>query len=110
MKLTKYFALFTVVSAGFLLASCNLKGDQKAESTETPEQIQAAHNAGREAARMIITREFADSMEFHGAILEAASRKARYQMENQPQCQAAYDSAFVATIRTVRPDLARQLE
>lgn len=80
------------------------------EKEETPQQIAAAANAGREAARKIVTRQFRDSMEFYGAILEANSGKSQYQMDSLKRCEAAYDSAFVSTIRTVRPDLADKLE
>lgn len=71
--------------------------------------IEAAVMQGRTDARRIINREFKDSMEFHGALLEANAHKSVYAIENHPRCQAAYDSAFISTIRTVRPDLARQL-
>lgn len=103
---------FSLACATALIVISGACGRQKTDETtnETAAQIEAARNAGREAARLIITREFKDSMEFHGAILEAASRKASYQMEHHSQSEAAFDSAFISTIRTVRPDLARRLE
>ncbi|MDE6811305.1 MAG: hypothetical protein K2J15_03035 [Muribaculaceae bacterium] len=110
MKKCKVFLIIVAaVIAPMLVASCSSK-QTAGENQESEAQIEAARNAGREAARLIITREFADSMEFHGAILEAASRKAPYQMDKQPGCVAAFDSAFISTIRTVRPDLARRLQ
>lgn len=93
----------------FIGQGCTSKSTES-DSGETPEMIEAAKNSGREAARVIITQEFTDSMEFHGAILEAASKKSGYQIEKQTKCEAAFDSAFISTIRTVRPDLARQLK
>lgn len=71
--------------------------------------IEAAVMQGRSDARRIINREYKDSMEFHGALLEANARKSAYDLEEKPKCEAAYDSAFISTIRTTRPDLARQL-
>ncbi|MDE5842821.1 MAG: hypothetical protein K2H35_03685 [Muribaculaceae bacterium] len=109
MKWYKYLLVIPVLAMALSAASCSTKQAEKG-STESEAQLEAARNAGREAARLIITREFADSMEFHGAILEAASRKAAYQLDKQPGCVAAFDSAFISTIRTVRPDLARQLQ
>lgn len=92
------------------LASCggeNRNGDAKGE---TEAQIEEATIAGREAARKIITRTFKDSMEFHGAILDAAAEKSRFTIEKRTQSEAAFDSAFISTIRTTRPDLANQLK
>ena len=110
--MAKKIIFLSSIILGFIsLTSCGSGSNQTdGQTVETEAQIEAARNAGREAARMIITREFKDSMEFHGAILEAASRKATYQLEKRSQSEAAYDSAFISTIRTVRPDLARQLE
>lgn len=80
------------------------------EKVESDAQIEAAVNAGREAARKIITRQFADSMEFHGAILDANAERSKLELDSLPHCAAAYDSAFISTIRTVRPDLADKLQ
>lgn len=92
-----------------ILGSCGGRGGEDA-GKETPRQIEKAANAGREAARKVITRQFADSMEFHGALLEANAEKSRYRLDSLPRCEAAYDSAFISTIRTTRPDLADMLK
>lgn len=84
--------------------------EERAVKEETAAQIENAIKAGREDARRIVTREFRDSMEFHGALLEANARKSTYYLDTLPQCEAAYDSAFISTIRTVRPDLADMLK
>ena len=97
-------------AAGMLLASCGGKAAKEIEtSEETTAMIEAAVMQGRSDARRIINREYKDSMEFHGALLEANARKSAYDLEEKPKCEAAYDSAFISTIRTTRPDLARQL-
>ena len=67
-------------------------------------------NAGREAARRIIVREWTDSMAFQNAVLEARAAKSVYEMAHRTKSVAAFDSAFISTIRTTRPDLARQLQ
>ena len=105
--------LMIAAAAGMLLASCGGKAAKDVDEIETSEvttaMIEAAVMQGRSDARRIINREYKDSMEFHGALLEANARKSAYDLEEKPKCEAAYDSAFISTIRTTRPDLARQL-
>lgn len=98
------------MAAGLILGACGGKGDDGKGPVETDAQIEAARNAGREAARTLVTRQFADSMEFHGALLDANARKSAYRLDTLPRCEAAYDSAFISTIRATRPDLAGMLE
>lgn len=98
-------ALVGAVCAG--IASCSDKGNQ-AEVKETAEQIEQAHIAGREAAREFVNRNWHDSLELQSQMLEAGARRAEY--DSLPQSRAAYDSAFISTVRTVRPDVASQLE
>ncbi|MDE6558752.1 MAG: hypothetical protein K2K29_02560, partial [Muribaculaceae bacterium] len=69
MKWYKYLLVIPVLAMELSAASCSTKQAEKG-STESEAQLEAARNAGREAARLIITREFAYSMEFNGAILE----------------------------------------
>lgn len=98
--------------AGLLLlaGACGQRTNSDGTVVESDAQLEEARNAGREAARKIITREFADSMEFHGAILDANAERSRFSMQNRKESVAAFDSAFISTIRTTRPDLARQLQ
>lgn len=106
----KYILLGAAACLTIILGSCgNRAGSENSGSGETEAQLEEARNAGREAARKIITREFKDSMEFHGAILDANAEKSRFNIQERPQSAAAFDSAFISTIRTTRPDLARQL-
>lgn len=93
-----------IFSSILLLSACS------GSSGESRGELEAAKNAGREAARKIVTREFTDSMEFHGAILEANAEKSKFKIANQPKCEQAFDSAFYSTIRATRPDLASQLK
>lgn len=92
-----------------LMASCGGNVNSDGTPKETKTEIDSATNAGREAARRIIMREWTDSMEFQNAILEANAAKSKLQLAKKPKCEAAFDSAFVTTIRATRPDLARQL-
>lgn len=98
-----------IIAGGAMVASCGSDG-KKGERKESVEALDSARNAGREAARRIIMREWTDSMAFQAAVLDARAAKSRYELEKRPQLTAAFDSAFISTIRTTRPDLARQLQ
>jgi len=101
----------TAFSSLSLLGSCGSKGagdTEKAEETEA--EIEAAMMEGRESAKIFINRKWADTTELQKNILEARSRRARYDTVDKPKCSAAYDSAFVSTIRTVSPDVAAQIK
>lgn len=100
--------ILILASIIFLLASCGSNKDN--QQTESTEDIETAIIQGRGAARRVINRQFDDSMAFQSAILEANAGKSKYQMQKKPKCEAAFDSAFLSTIRTVRPDLAKLLE
>lgn len=82
-------------------------GENKGE--ETAAEVEAALIEGREAARKFVNRPWKDTTELQGQLLEARTGSSRYSAESKPRCAAAYDSAFVSTLRTVRPELAREL-
>ena len=65
---------------------------------------------GREAARIFVQRNWKDTTELQGLLLEARSRQSKYRMAGKEQSALAFDSAFVSTLRTVRPDVARELD
>lgn len=73
------------------------------------EQMEAAKE-GREAAKAIITRNWKDTMDLQIALIDARAQNSKYEMAGKTQCKAKFDSAFFNTIRTVRPDLAGQLQ
>lgn len=90
-----------------IACSCSPRGNQVA-AEETAEQIENARIAGREAARTFVNREWKDSLELQGHMIEAGALRAKY--DSLPAQRAAYDSAFISTVRTVRPEVAAQLE
>ncbi len=87
-------------------ASCG--GKQKSE--ESAAEIEAAQIEGREAARIFVNRPWRDTMELQSHLLEVRARQSKYQVAGKAESAAAFDSAFVATLRTVRPEIARELE
>lgn len=90
-----------------MLTACSTKGEQ-AEVKEEAAQIEAAHLDGREAAREFVNRQWKDTLELQQSLVEASSKRGKY--DGMPQSQAAFDSTFISTIRTVRPEIARRLE
>ena len=89
-----------------LLSSCS-KTDKGAEDVA---ETEAAIIDGREAARIFVQRNWKDTTELQGLLLEARSRQSKYRMAGKEQSALAFDSAFVSTLRTVRPDVARELD
>lgn len=87
-------------------ASCG--GKQKSE--ESAAEIEAAQIEGREAARIFVNRPWRDTMELQSHLLEVRAQQSKYQVAGKAESAAAFDSAFVATLRTVRPEIARELE
>ncbi len=100
------FKYFFIILATLLAASC--AKTEKAE--EEVAEIEAAQMEGRSAARIFVSRPWRDTTELHSRLLEARAGRARYDTLGKTRCAAAYDSAFVSTIRTVRPDIAKELE
>jgi|GEM_PF-1687945 hypothetical protein len=104
MKL--FIKIVAACFAATVLVGCSSKGEQAAVKEEA-DQIEEAHLDGREAARAFINREFKDSMELQLEMVKAGASRAKY--DSLPKCRAAYDSAFISTVRTVKPEVAREL-
>ena len=99
--------LITVAAlAATVLTGCSNNGDGTSIKEEAA-QIEAAHLEGREAARPFINRHFKDSMELQLELVKAGATRSKY--DSLPQCRAAYDSAFISTVRTVNPEVAKEL-
>ncbi|MCH5214721.1 MAG: hypothetical protein J1E97_05960 [Muribaculaceae bacterium] len=107
MKLRGLYIVAIAISALFA-SSCSKNAEQVA-AMETADQIEA-RNAGRDAAKAIITKEWKDTMELQQKVLEARAANSKYEMEGNPAAKAAFDSAFYGTIQSVRPDLAEALK
>lgn len=113
MKFNKRSSISYIASllAATALLSAGGCGNSKGETAhETEAQLDSARIAGREAARKIIVREWTDSMQFQEAVLSARAGKSKFEMAGRKESTAAFDSAFISTIRATRPDLAKQLQ
>ena len=96
-----------IVAALPFATGCSQKAEE-VSAEELAEQMEADRR-GREAAKLIVGKEWPDTMQLQMAILDARAQSSEYEIDGKDKCKAIFDSTFVSTIRTVRPDLARQL-
>jgi hypothetical protein len=99
--------LFTAaIALASLLGAC--AGTEKTEALTA--EITAAQMEGRNAARPIINREWKDTTGFNKTLEKALEKRYTYLKHGRPECAEAFDSTFVRTVRTVRPDLITLIE
>lgn len=94
-----------------LLSSCGSASSNKEEKEETKvskSELEEAHIAGREAARVFVNSNWEDTLHLQEQLIIAGSKAAKY--DSIPRMRAAFDSAFISTIKTVRPEIAAELE
>lgn len=111
MKKLLYLSVFISFSLSILsFSSCGktMRGIEQGEETEA--EIEAAMMDGRSAAREFINKRWDDTIQLQSLLLEARTKRIPYDTVNKPRCRQAYDSAFVSTIRTTRPDIADILQ
>ncbi len=106
--------LYSTISLGFVfgaVALCTImtgcKKTQVAE--EDVAEIEAAEMQGRDAARLFVGSEWKDTLDLQRQLLDARTKSSEYEIAGKHHCAAAYDSAFVSTLRTVRPDVAAHI-
>lgn len=90
-----------------MLFSVSCSQTEKTEAITA--EITAAQMEGRKAAGIILGPEWKDSTKLRDALLDAKTRQSRYIIEGKQKCAEAFDSAFISTIRSVNPDLAKKL-
>ena len=82
----------------------------KTEQTEeVTAEIEAAQMEGRNAAKLFLSRDITDSLQLQRSLLEAKAKHSKYIIEKKQECADAFDSTFVSTLRSVRPDLANEI-
>ena len=80
------------------------------ESSMFEASLESAHNMGRSDARLLINDEWPDTALFVArADSLHISAAAFLDSLGDRRLHAAYDSALVSTVRTVRPELARRI-
>ena len=87
------------------LVSCSQTEKTEAVTAE----ITAAQMEGRMAAGRILGQQWNDTLKLQRALLDTKVQQSRYILDGKPECGAAFDSAFLSTIRTVNPSLAKKI-
>ena len=106
MKINLGIFRFSLLFIPLLLSNC-----QQTERTEAiTAEITAAQIEGRKAAGQIIGPKWEDTLKLERALLDAKTIQSKYLIQGKPECAEAFDSAFISTIRTVNPDLARKIK
>ena len=91
-----------------LLAFVGCRGTERAEAVEAA--VEAAQMEGRTATREFVNAQWKDTMELQKRLLEVRAKQSKYVENKVPEAAAAFDTAFVNTLKTVRPDVARHLD
>lgn len=89
--------------AALLSAACGRTEHTEAVTAE----IEAAQMEGRNAAREFVNTRWKDTLELQRRLLEVRSRQSKYIEAKDTDAAVAFDTTFVNTLRTVRPDIAR---
>lgn len=97
-------ALFLLSLGGAV--SCS----QTEKTEEATADITAAQMEGRRAAGKLLAPDWKDTMELQNALLEVKATQSKYVMEGKTKSAEAFDSAFISTLRTVNPDLAKKIK
>ncbi|MBD5311999.1 MAG: hypothetical protein HDS13_07590 [Bacteroides sp.] len=102
----KRFRLYILSVPLLLSAAC--AGTEQPGNVNTG--IEQAKIDGRSYARLIVNRNWAgDTMGLQNNLLEVRARQSRYILEGHREEAAAFDSAFLSTLRAVEPQLANKL-
>ena len=107
----KKILILSICTVGILSVSCGGQYE-KAEgeaASEMAEQMEDATIAGRNAAREFINKPGMDTIQIQNDLLEAKAKQSKFLMEQGTEKAAEFDSAFINTIRAVRPDLAKEI-
>lgn len=91
----------------FLIFAAACGQTEKTEASTA--EIEAAQMEGRNAAKDFVSRDLSDTLKMQRHILEAKSKQSKYVIEKKPECAAAFDSTFISTLRTARPDIADEI-
>lgn len=103
--------LLTIITLSIVLIISGCNGNKQEGNVEaTQSEIDAAIINGRDAARDFVNKRFEDTLQLSGQLLEVSARRSEYTSSNRLQERAAFDSAFISTVRAVRPGLAEQIE
>ena len=99
-------SVITVFAIVILCSACGMT-----ERTENiTAEITAAQMEGRRAAGSILGPEWKDTAQLQRALIDAKVKQSQYLINGKAACAEAFDSAFISTIRTVNPSLAKKIK
>lgn len=111
--LLKFLIAIVCIAFVFSFASCNdnevkkvTNGKYTEKTEETTAEIEAAMMMGRNKARNFLNRNLTDSAEFDNHLRKVRSTRRSYIKRKWNKSADAFDSIFISTIKTVKPDLA----
>lgn len=115
----KYISSLIVFSFLTIAAcqSCGKSEQAQQDATEAEssqiltagDELEQAKIDGRNAAREFLGKNLPDTMSMQAALLEAKAKQSKYSSKNKSEASDAFDEAFIKTLETVRPDIAKHL-
>lgn len=72
--------------------------------------METAVSDGRVAARALINLNPTDTLAIQTALIDARSRQSEYVTSGKKDAAEAFDTAFIHTLRAVRPEVAAAVE
>lgn len=106
MKRIKSLSVVIIIGALAILPGC--QGTERTEAITA--EITAAQMEGRTAARDFIHQDWRDTSVVAMRLDTIERRKSRFVDDGKKECAEAYDTAFINTLRAVKPDLSRAVE
>lgn len=98
--------LLYIIFAAIAVAGC-----ARTEHTEAvTAEIEAAQIEGREAARDFLHGSLTDTADMQKRLLKVRARSSKYEIEGNKEASAAFDTAFITTVRAIHPSLAKELQ
>lgn len=98
--------LLPAAALSALLFSCG--GIEKSEDVTA--EIVAAQMEGRKDARNVVNLNSSDTAVWKQEIEKSRRRATEYADSGKMECALAYDSIFVSTVKTVRPEMSKYIE
>lgn len=103
-------AVSAVLALGCVCCSGSDSGNGNGSQTLSAEEQTEAVNKGRLAARALINVAADDTLGMQSKLLEARAIQSSYLTAGRKAQAEVFDTAFIHTLRAVRPDIAREIE
>lgn len=103
-------AVSAVLGLGSVCCSGSDSGKGSGSQPLSAEEQAEAVNKGRLAARALINVAADDTLGMQSKLLEARAIQSGYITSGRKAQAEVFDTAFIHTLRAVRPDIAREVE